>query len=192
MFTPATERQRKRLRAEITKSFPGSSVKDIFEKIKMPNAPIVTFRTISQWCDRLDINPDNLHNIFGPYGVNEPYLNEEQWRTYMNDDFADYENFVKVGENLTEKQNFILLKFMGVLRTKFGSTMIARWNAALTRNPPNAPNTSLRVSALCRIYQDTNLPFDASEFVDALFAFYDQKMETLTFDQFSQLFTAYP
>ena len=192
MFTPKTERQRKELRAAISKSFQGLSPKNIFDKIKLPNAPIVTFRTIAQWCEPLEINPDNLHNIFGPYCGNEPYLNQDQWEKYLNDDFADYENVVKVGEHLTEQQNFILVKFMGVLRTKFGATMTARWNAALSRNPPNAPNTSLRVSAMCRIYQETNLPFDASEFVDALFAFYDEKLETITFDQFSQLFSAYP
>ena len=192
MYTPETTRQRKELRNIINKEFPGVKPCALFEKFKMPKAPVISFRTISQWSDKLEINPDNLSNIFAPYGVSEPYLSSQQWEKFLNDDFANYENDVKFGESLTEKQNFILIKFMGVLRTKFGASMISRWNSALTRNPPSAPNTSLRVSALCRIYRDTNLPFDASEFVDAIFAFYNEKMESITFDQFSQLFTAYP
>ena len=192
MFTPITLRQRKALRTQIEKSNLGLKPKQIFDKYKMPKAPVISFRAISEWCKPIDIDPENLNNIFGSYGVTEPYLNLKQWESFMNDDFANYENEERYGQTLSEKQNFILTKFMGVMRTKFGSSMIDRWNHAIKRNPPNDSNVSLRVSSLCRIYQDTNLPFDASDFVDAIFAFYDEKLESLTFDQFSKLFSAYP
>ncbi|EAY06608.1 hypothetical protein TVAG_056020 [Trichomonas vaginalis G3] len=192
MFTPKITKERKILRVEITKAFPGAKPKEIFDKVVNEQAPVITFRTVAEYCEKPEIDTDHLADIFAPYGVNDPFISLSQWTEFLNDDFADYENGIKYGEKLTEKQNFILLKFMGILRTKFGASMASRWNSALARNPPNASNTELRVSALCRIFHDTNLPFEPAEFVDAIFAFYDEKLETLTFDQFSQLFAAYP
>lgn len=192
MFTPKITKERKILRTEIAKTHPGAKPKDIFDILVSDKAPVITFKTIAQYCEKPEIDTDHLMNIFGPYGVNDPFVSLPQWTEFLNDDFADYENGIHYGEHMTEKQNFILLKFMGILRTKFGGSMASRWNAALARNPPNASNTTLRVSALCRIFRDTNLPFNPEEFVEAIFAFYDDKLETLTFNQFSQLFAAYP
>ena len=57
MFTPSTLRQRKALRTQIEKSNLGLKPKQIFDKYKMPKAPVISFRAISEWCKPIDIDP---------------------------------------------------------------------------------------------------------------------------------------
>ena len=191
MYTPSIQKERRDLRNTITKRYPGQGPQYIFKEIKSEKAPVVTFMAIAQFCDEAQVNSDHLRNIFAPYGVTEPYLTYQQFQTFIYDDFPDYNNSKPFGEKITEKQRFVLLKFVSVLRTKLEASLNQKWNTALSRNPPNALNTTLRTSALCKLYSEMNLPFSVSEFVDAIFAFYDAKLEALTFDQFGQLFTVF-
>jgi hypothetical protein len=66
-----------------------------------------------------------------------------------------------------------------------------RWNAAVARNPPNTLKTQLKVSALCRLFENMTLPFSVSDFLDALFLFYEVRVEVTTFAQFRSLLNAF-
>lgn len=191
MYTPETTRERKILRNEINHKFVDVNPINIFKNLQSKLHPVITFSTLQPFCLSADIPLESLPAIFAPYGVNEPYISQQQFIKFFNDDFPDYTKTGYAPGPLNEQQKFILQKFMYILRNKFGSTMNSRWTAALTRNPPNSLNTDLRVSALCRLYSEMNLPFTASEFVDSLFAFYQEKVTSISFDQFTQLFTTF-
>lgn len=191
MYTPPIQKERRNLRNTISRRYPGHDPQYIFTEIKSDKAPVVTFMAIAQFCDEAQVNSDHLHEIFAPYGVTEPYLTFQQFQKFLYDDFPDYNNSTPLGEKLTDRQRFLLLKFAAILRTKLEASLIKKWNVALTRNPPNALNTTLRISALCKLFSEMSLPFTVSEFVDAIFVFYDAKLEDITFYQFAQLFAVF-
>ncbi|OHS95635.1 hypothetical protein TRFO_38230 [Tritrichomonas foetus] len=190
MFTPTVTLQRRNLRNAICERFPGMQPSDIFTKIAQPKCKIIFIQDLEEYCKIAEIPAVALDSIFAPYGVKDVQIALPHFITFLNDDFPVHDNTPRLNSELTDKQTFILSKFLGILRTKFGSTLSQRWNSALTRNPPNTLNTTLRLSALCHLYQDMNLPFTSSEFVDALFAFYGEKVEGISFSQFGELFSS--
>lgn len=193
MYTPGVTRHRKNLRQAICQSFPGKEPEDLFMTIcKQNSIQFINMAALEPFCQKASVPAAVLHNIFAPYGTKDVLVTREQWVKFINDDFPDYENTFKAPTQLTDKQSFILTKFLGVLKTKFGATLSARWNSALARNPPNTLNTTLRISALVHLFNVMNLPFSNADFVDAIFAFYGEKVEGISFAQFGQLFDAFP
>jgi hypothetical protein len=188
MFTPGISRHRKNLRQVIGETFPGDP--DTFEKVKKPNMQFITMDDLEPYCERISCPAAALENLFAPYHVKALLITQGQWQAFMNDDFPTHPRN-PCPQGLTERQTFILSKFVTSIKTKFGGTLTQRWNAALARNPPNTINTQLKVSALCRLFENTNLPFSVSDFVDALFLFYEVRVEAITFAQFGSLLNAF-
>ena len=143
---------------------------------------------LERFCEMGNVPAASLDLIFSPYGVKDIQINSQQFTRFFNDDFPIYDS-LHLSKELTERQTFILSKFLNIIRTKFGATLSQRWNSALTRNPPSKLNTTLKLSALCHLFQETNLPFSVSEFVDALFVFYGEKFDEVSFAQFGKLFS---
>jgi len=191
MFSPILVRYRQDLRETISEEYPGIKAQDIFEIIKHKEAPVITFRTISEYCSKKDIPFAEIKNIFQPYDVNIPVVNLSQWTKFFNDGFPDFSIKTQIKQDVSEKQKFILHKFIHIMNSKFGSSTTLRWNSLIMRNPPNTGNKTLRISALCRLFEDTNLPFDVTEFLDALFAFNGQKSDAVSFEQYVNLFRAF-
>lgn len=192
MYTPTISLHRRNLRKAICDSFPGENPEKIFKKIAPSRSHVITMYDLEPYCEMGKIPAASLDMIFSPYGVKEVQIALPQFIQFINDDFPNYDTEPHLNPEITQKQKFILSKFLGVLRTKYGTTLSQRWNSALTRNPPNTLNTTLRLSALCHLYQNMNLPFSVSEFVDSLFAFYGAKIEGINFAQFGSLFSAIP
>jgi hypothetical protein len=189
MFTPAVIRQRKNLRQAVNNAFPHQSAKDTFDQIVQRRA-FITPEDIEPFCEKIRCPAASLENIFAPYGVRNLLITSVQWIKFMQDDFPQWQ-MPEVEQGLNDRQTFLLTKFLASFKTKFGGTLRQRWNAALARNPPNTLNTTLRISALCRIFECTNLPFSVSDFVDALFVYFGDKVEGITFHQFCQLLNAF-
>ena len=195
MFTPTTIKLRKKLRDAICQEYPGLQPDAIFDAICEEKSDdelkVITIDDLERFCEKERIPAASLENILAPYGVrNDIVINKNQWKQFINDDFPVYKDPPKV-KNLTDRQEFILSKFVAILFKKFGNTITQRWNSILSRNPPNCPNTTLRLSALCRVYQETNLPFDVGEFIDAIYVFYGTELDFLTLKQFSDLFNSF-
>lgn len=190
MFTPSITLHRRNLRNAICEAFPGETPAAVFKKIARPKSQLITLFDLEPYCQKESIPAAVLETIFAPYGVKDVEISLPQFIQFLNDDFPNYDTDAHINPAITDKQRFILSKFLGFLRIKFGTTLSQRWNSALARNPPNTLNTTLRLSALCHMYESMNLPFTVSEFVDALFAFYGDKIEGITFAQFGDLLTA--
>jgi hypothetical protein len=189
MFTPGTSRHRKNLRQAVVEASPGIS--DTFDRVKKPNAQFITMDDLEPYCERISCPAAALENVFAPYNVKALMITQGQWKAFMEDDFPVHPRNA-CPEGLTDRQTFILSKFVTSIKTKFGGTLSQRWSTALARNPPNAINTQLKVSALCRLFENTNLPFSVSDFVDALFLFYGERVEAITFAQFVSLLNGFP
>ena len=187
MFTPTITRHRKALRRAICQLQPGKDPKEVFALMCLPTEPVIPFLSLEKPCEIASVPAAALEDLFSLYGCKDAVINEPQFVRFMNDDFPSYET-PKAKYQISDKQSFILSKFLGGIRNKTGSTIAERWNYALSRNPPNASNTTLKISALCRIYSEMVLPFSVSEFIDSLFAFFGEKCEEITFNQFGELF----
>ena len=191
MFTPSIIRLRKELRDYITLKYYNKKAEEIFNLLKNEKAPVITFKTISTFCLEKEIPFENIENIFLPYGINNPYISLEQWIQFFNDDFSNFNNIYHFETLITERQKFILSKFINILRTKFGGKLSDRWKSSLQRNPPNSKNTKLYISSLCKLFNDMNLPFSTEDFIDSLFSFFGNKFETININQFDNLFKAF-
>jgi hypothetical protein len=190
MFTPEVTRQRKSLRQAVNNAFPAQSAMATFDQIAQRRA-FITPEDIEPFCEQILCPAASLEPIFAPYGVRDLLITRDQWVHFMEDDFPQWQ-MPLLTPALNDRQTFLLTKFLTNLKTKFGGTLRQRWNAALARNPPNTLNTTLRISALCRLFECTNLPFSVSDFVDSLFAFLGDKVEGITFHQFCDLLNAFP
>jgi hypothetical protein len=191
MFTPATVKLRKDLRQAISANFPTDASDIIFDKVRQTSKPYIQIDDLESYCEKVLCPASALELIFAPYGVKELVINKQQWIAFLDDDFAVWTDDPSPNA-LTERQFFILSKFLTHMRTKFGGTTTQRWQAMLARNPPNTLNTELKVSALCQLFVNTALPFAVSEFVEALFAFFGAKIDYISFDQFGSFVRAFP
>ena len=192
MFTPGTSRHRRNLRQVLNDVFPKTDPEIIFERVKKPRAEFVEINDLEPYCEKANCPAAVLENLFGPYGVKNLLINRSQWINFMKDDFPLYiEKEDLAAEPLNQRQNFILKKFVEGLLTKFGSKMSDKWNAAILRNPPGALNDTLKTTALCKLYENMNLPFSTAEFIDALFLFYGERIDGITRPQFQDLFTSF-
>ncbi|OHT08063.1 hypothetical protein TRFO_23605 [Tritrichomonas foetus] len=190
MYTPSITKHRKSLRQSICSFYPGVEPATIFRRICPRGSSIIGMADLEPYCEKGSVPACSLEMVFAPYNVKNVQISKNQFIHFMNDDLPRYEKETAKTSSLSKRQNFILTKFIGNLRVKFGSTITQRWTSALSRNPPNTINTSLRVSALCHLFYEMNLPFTVSEFVDSLFAFYGSKIESITFKQFGELFSS--
>lgn len=190
MYTPDICNLRKGLRQAIISEFPTASSIATFEKIKKPEQEFIEMLDLERFCEQALCPASALPNIFAPYGVKGFAISQEKWASFMNDDFAFHRETSQTSE-LTERQMFILTKFIRSLSWKFGGTMSDRWGAVVARNPPNTQNSVLKLSALCSLFQFMNLPFTVSEFVDSLFIFYGKKVDGIDFSEFSRLFNTF-
>ena len=190
MFTPAVARLRRNLRQAVVDAFPREEASVVFDKVKQDDTQCIQMADLEKFCETAHCPAAALENVFAPYGVRKMLINKVQWVTFMNDDMcSDVEG--KNSTNLTDRQTFIMGKFIHRLKMKFGVGLSSIWNAAIARNPPNTINTTLRLAAFCHLFHNMNLPFEVTEFVDALFSFYGEKIEGITFEQFEALFHAF-
>jgi hypothetical protein len=191
MFTPATVKLRKDLRQAISDTFPTDSAVGIFDKIRQKSKLYIEMNDLETYCEKVLCPAAALEILFAPYGVKDLFINKLQWTAFMDDDFPVWTDGPSPA-SLTDRQFFILSKFITHLRTKFGGTVTQRWQAVLARNPPNTLNTELKLSAMCQLFAHTTLPFASSEFVDALFAFFGEKIDGINFAQFGNFLRAFP
>jgi hypothetical protein len=188
MFTPNVVRHRNGLRQAVSDEYAGLDSDAIFDRLIPTAAAFIVPGNLERFCEKIECPAACLPSIFAPYGVKDLMITRKQWEAFMAEGLPTSVAVVPT-DHLDEKQYFILCKYVLGLKTKFGDTQASRWAAALARNPPNSLNTTLHLTALCHLYENMNLPFSVAEFIDSLFAFYGERIETLTFDQFGQLFS---
>jgi hypothetical protein len=191
MFTPATVKLRKDLRQAISDNFPNDSSAVIFDKVRQQKKLYIQMSDLESYCEKVLCPAATLDTIFAPYGVKEMVINKLQWISFLDDDFPVWADGPPP-QSLTERQFFIVSKFVTHLRTKFGGTVQQRWQSVLARNPPNTLNTELKLSALCQLFVHSTLPFSVNEFVDALFVFFGGKIDSISFAQFGDFLRAFP
>lgn len=192
MYTPGVTRHRRNLRQAINDAFPKIKPEEVFERIKKPKAQFIEMFDLEPYCEKANCPAAVLENVFAPYGSKNVVITQSQWVTFMNDDFTvDFQNCQLSAEPMNQRQTFILRKFVEGMQTKFGYKMSQKWAKALQFNPPEVLNTTLKITALCRLYENMNLPFPTADFIDTLFLFYGDRVEELSKDQFSELFSAF-
>lgn len=192
MFTPGVTRHRKNLRLAINNAFPGVKADEIFDSVKKQGSSFVELYDLEPYCEKVNCPAAVVNSIFTPYGSKNVVITKEQWVAFMNDDFPILTETPAPGvARLDQKQRFLLSKFVAGVEMKFGSSPDQRWRKALARNPPNTVNTALKLSALCHIFECMMLPFTVPDFIDAIFAFFGEKIDSITFDQFGTLFSSF-
>ena len=189
MFTPGVTRHRDNVRQQINDAFPNVKPEDIFERVKKPGSQFIELYDLEPYCEKANCPAAAVQNVFAPYGTKNMLITQAQWVNFMKQGFPLHQDS-PVTAPLDERQRFLLTKFVQSLQIKFGRSMGDKWNAALLRNPPDAVNTSLKLSALCQLFENMNLPFTVSEFIDALFIFYGEKIDSISKVQFGDLFSA--
>lgn len=194
MFTPSFSRLRKNLRQAVIDEFPNQDAGVMFDSIRQDGIQFIQVADLERFCEKAECPASALPNIFAPYGVRQMLIGRPQWSHFINDGLCsdcEADKSLKERSQLTERQHFLMNKFVHSMKVKFGNTVYKCWNAALARNPPNTLNTTLRLSALCHLFETMNLPFSVSEFVDSTFTFYGGKIEGITFGQFELLFDSF-
>jgi hypothetical protein len=182
-YSLQSSRQRKNLRQSVNDAFPGQSAPITFHRIAQRRA-FITIDDLEPFCEPIKCPAAALENIFAPHGVRNLLITRTQWITFMQDDFPKWPSR-EAPAVLNDRYNFLLSKYPASLKTKLGETLRQRWNAALARNPPNTLSTVLRVSALCCLFENMNLPFSLNDFADNLFVFFGVKIETTHFNSFA-------
>lgn len=199
-----TAKYRTDLRHEILKNFDGVPSKDIYYKVKVEEAPYVTFEDLRVFSDSAKIPFDSIPDIFAAYGIFNKFISEEKFVRFLEDEVTNKTLEVVLPEGLASAQKNILVKFVDALtrrRTEYavssssalssGHSLIANmWVYAIKTNPPDCSDKFVRLASLCRLCDEFNVA-QVEDFIDAIFAFYESKIDQLDFQQFARLIEAF-
>ena len=78
-----------------------------------------------------------------------------------------------------------------VITESDGCNDYSLWVQAKSLNSFEYDNSNLRLAALCKFADESNLQFSTEEFVEAVFAFLGERTDHLTYEQFSRLMNSF-
>jgi hypothetical protein len=138
--------------------------------------------------------------MFLTYGVYTDSIPREKFIHFIDDEVTCRSLIVGVPPLLTDVQIAVLSKFCKALRIRrirssppsldsVSEVMMVSqlWIHVTRMSPKKSQVANVRVALLCRLAKDLNLTFSAEDLIDALFAFFGQKCESLDFAQFMTL-----
>lgn len=201
MTSKIIEIYRKNLRHAIIKQFPTLSSREIYTAIKSPNLPDLFFENLYPYCESLEIPVNFLSNIFASYKVSSNRISEEKFINFLEDEVTCKAIPNKLPPNITDEQIAILAKLANSIRThrtqatpskKAGlcserPSYSQQWIYLSRLNHGTSGSAKIRISSLLHFAADMNLSFAPEKLLDAIFTFFEKKIDTIDFEQFTHL-----
>ncbi|OHT16831.1 hypothetical protein TRFO_12916 [Tritrichomonas foetus] len=195
-------KDRRTLRHEILKDFVGIESKKIFEAIKREDLPFITFNELVPYCQRAKIPVEKLTDIFSLYEVFKKKISPKKFINFLEDEVTCKTLEVNLNPKLTDAQIKILTEFAEGIKnhrttaisldsTTERSLISNMWIFVVRYNPANSNEKYVRLASLCRIAAEINLSFSTEDFIEAVFTFFDKRIDQLDFTQFVQLMQAF-
>lgn len=180
--------QRRTLRHEILSKFQGVAVEQIYEDIKSKESPVLTFDDLSEICDAAEVPVQALAAIFAPYRVSTRRIAIDKFRSFLDDEvMCSGEEPAPVG-TVTDAQAEILAAFTTAVRTRWHSNV---WVHLVRLNQAGTSDRYVRLATLCRLVDEYNLSFAIEDFIDAVFAFFGEKLDQVGYEQFAMLIQSF-
>ena len=205
MATKETAKFRKTLRHAILDEFPNLDERQIYAKIKKDDAQMVFFSDLYPFCEKANIPIDQVKKIFASYQIFTDHISLAHFVVFLQDEYFPASG-LEIPSNLTGSQKDILSQFIQAFQCRrtqatppFSADSAAQplssepslisqqWILILKYNPPNSDPSKVRIAAFLKFKDEMNLSFSFDDFLDAIFAFFDAKVDSLTFGQFARL-----
>lgn len=201
MTSKIIETYRKNLRHAIINQYPTLSSKEIYNTLKSSELPDLFFENLYPFCDFLEIPIKSLPNIFASYRVSSNRISEEKFINFLEDEVTCKAIPKKLPANITDEQIAILAKLANSIRTrrtqaepskKAGlsserSSYSQQWIYLSRLNNGPSESSKIRIASLLHFAADMNYSFSSEELLDAIFTFFEKKMDTIDFEQFTHL-----
>ena len=201
MSAKSVEVARRKLRLEVTNSFPNLSPLDIYERIKKKERPDIFFDDLESYCNSALINSKLLPDIFSCYNVSSPRVKKDRFIKFLADGVGTCDFQPEVPSSLSEEQVAILDRFCKTLKSRKTqglpvfpcsgvserSSLSNLWTSLCRMSPQREKLTHVRLAALCQIASELNMSFTSEEFLDALFNFFGTTLDAIDFQQFAHL-----
>lgn len=205
MTTKETARYRKELRHAITNAYPHMDSLQIFNAMKKENEYVLFFEDLFEICQGANIPFNELKNIFASYQIFSKHLSKKNFIKFMEDEYSPMTTS-PLPNTLTKEQKEILQCFVHVLlerRTQASPPsnknlvyvhslssekmlFSQHWIFAIKYNPPGSDDSRVRLAAFLKMIDEMNLPFSFDDFIDAIFNFFGQKIDSFDYDQFTR------
>jgi hypothetical protein len=195
---------RSKIRHLIISDFAQLNSREICQAVKNPAVPDIRFVDLIPYCERAEVDPQLLPDIFASYEVSTDRIPLAKFIQFVEDEVTCKSLDLGIPKDLTFENRTILSKFCRAIRSRrtTGSPMpneiiserasVGNIWAHLTRLSPSQMKVSvIRVAGLCHLAQDMRMTFSAESLIDALFQFLQQKVEFITFQQFTLLMDAF-
>ena len=191
MFSALNVSYRKQLRSKVSEIYPKQTADDIFGKIKKEGNFFIIESDLLPFLEKANIPQTKLKDIFAPYGVRNLMITPKQWKIFFDDEFNTAAPPEIIREDILDLYVAILRTFSSAIVSRTHSHPSQRWSYIVSRNPPSAGTSRVRLASLCRLCDEYNLPFPIESFIDAVFDFFQEKIDSLDFEQFSRLMSTF-
>lgn len=201
MTSKTIETYRKNLRHAILKQYPTLSSKEIYATLKPSELPDLFFENLYPLCELLEIPINFLPSIFASYRVSSNRISEEKFINFLEDEVTCKAIPIKLPPNITDEQIAILSKLANSIRTRRTQAAPSKkaglcserpsysqqWIYLSRLNHGTSDSAKIRVSSLLHFAADMNLSFPPEQLLDAIFIFFEKKIDTIDFEQFTHL-----
>lgn len=191
MFSAQTVAYRKKLRAAISELFPKLSAEEIFDKLKQENNFYVTFDDLIPLFAKAEIPTEKFNYIFDPYQIRNKLISAKQFKKFFEDEFSPSAPQEDICGIVSDEHALILKVFASAIKARTAPQPSVRWAYMVSKNSPQFPSSSVRLACLCRLCDEYNLAFSTDDFIDAIFEFFGEKIDSLNFTQFSNLMSTF-
>jgi hypothetical protein len=211
LMTNRVGKHRQALRHEILNSFPGIYLNSVAAAVKSPGQSRIRFADLESFCESAGVPVSALPDIFSSYHVNVNRMSEAKFIEFLRDEVTCTRIEPRLNPSLTNVQIAALTQFVAIIKSRktqnyvsnAGKSEIGRglsgkryqlsstWSLLLKMNPQQSGEQYIRIATLCRVAAELGLGLSTEEFIDALFAFYNRRIDQITFDEFAQLVEAF-
>jgi hypothetical protein len=195
---------RSKIRHLIIRDFAQLNSREICQAVKSPAEPDIRFVDLIPYCERAEVDPHLLPDIFASYEVSTDRIPLVKFIQFVEDEVTCKSLELGIPSDFSFENKTILSKFCRAIRSRrtHGSPLpneiiseresVGNLWAHLTRLTPSQTKVSvIRVAGLCHLAEDMRMSFSAEALIDALFQFFQQKLDFITFQQFSLLMDAF-
>lgn len=187
MFSQQIIAYRRKLRAIINQTFPQRSSEEIFDLLRREANQFILVQDIIPLAERVEIPASRVDDIFIPYHVRNHMISKKQFKTFFEDEFSTSIQVEVAKNEVSDENRMILTAFASAVRSRAPPQPSTRWAFIVSKNSPNAAPSHVRLASLCRLCDEWNLAFTPEQFIDAVFQFLGERVESLDFTQFNEM-----
>jgi hypothetical protein len=191
---------RKLLRHAILAMCPDITSSEIYTALCSPDHAFLRLADLIPFCRSANVDPQLLRDMLLTYGIYADSIPRDKFIRFIDDEFTCKSLIIRLPPLLTDTQAAILSKLCKAIRSRRiqsspasldpiseVTTTSQLWIYVTRMSPKNSKVTSVQIASLCRLARDLNLTFSPEDLIEALFAFFGQKCESLNFAQFTRL-----